>query len=87
MLPNVDMALKRMGSNSSRKMTVILGETRRSWGIHNSKLRLNQEKLVKGFCRSFAYLILDPFDLNAICKGSQITDRWKTAHILTFREP
>jgi hypothetical protein len=67
MLPNVDMALKRMGSNDSREMAVILGEARKSWGIH-SKLRLNHEKLVKGFFLSFSYLIPNSIDLREICK-------------------
>jgi hypothetical protein len=44
MLPNADMALKRMGSNGSREMTVILGENKKILGCHDSKLRLNQEK-------------------------------------------
>jgi hypothetical protein len=51
MLPNVDMAPKRMGSNGSRKMTMSLGGNKKILGIHNSKLRLNQEKLVTGYAR------------------------------------
>jgi hypothetical protein len=69
------MALKRMGSNGSREMTVILGKKWEDLGVSIiQKWRLNQEKLVRGFCLSFAYLTPDCIDLKEICK--RITVHW-----------